>query len=170
MRGMPVCSADTLLHRIKGLSCNSTELINPDSGVTHQFNINAPLNELMVKALRTTGQLSTDRTYELNYDNQVIPIQKWDAAKTYKKCHGYQPGIASINNMPVHIEGRNGNSQAKYKQDQILARAFQHLAGNQITIACFCADSASYQQDVVEVVQANSRCFYIRAKRSAGTR
>lgn len=167
VKGMSVCSASTILRGIKELSCASTQMVNPNSGVTHQFNINAPLNELMLGALRETGQLTPQRSYTLDYDNQVIPTEKWDAAKTYKKCHGYQPGIASIGNKPVYIEGRNGNSQAKYKQEQTLSRAFSHLEDNQVTIGRFRADSASYQQAVVEVVQAGCERFYIRAKRSA---
>lgn len=167
VRGMSVCSADTILRGIKELSCESMQVINPASGVTHQFNINAPLNELMIKALRKTGQLKAPAKYDLDYDNQVIATEKWDAAKTYKHCTGYQPGIASINNMPVYIEGRGGNSQPKYKQEETLRRAFSHLGDHQVTIGRFRADSASYQQAVVGVVEANCERFYIRAKRSA---
>ena len=97
----------------------------------------------------------------------MIPTEKWDAARTYKKSNGYQPGVACIDNMAVYIEGRNGNSQATYKQEQTLQRAFGHLGDNQITIARFRTDSASYQENVVMVVQANCDSFYIRAKRSA---
>src|SRR5699024_6468799 len=168
MPEMPVCSPDTLLRGIKELSCESTPVVNPDSGVTHQFNINEPLGDLLVGALRETGQLSPQRSYTLDYDNKVIPTEKWDAAKTYKKCYGYQPGIASINNMPVYIEGRNGNSPAKYAQQATLQRAFGHLSDHQITIGRFRADSASYQQAVIPVVEANADQFYIRAKASAG--
>jgi len=167
VRGMSVCSADTLLRAIKELSCPSQELVHPDTGVVHQFNINGKLNDLLLKALRTTGQLTSGVAYDLDYDNQVIPTEKWDAAKTYKKCDGYQPGIATIDNMAVYIEGRNGNSQATYKQKQTLKRIFEHLTDKQITIGRFRGDSASYQQTVVKVVQANCGSFYIRAKRSA---
>jgi hypothetical protein len=104
----------------------------------------------------------------LDHDNQVIPTEKWDAATTYKKCTGYQPGIGSIDNMPVYIEGRGGNSQAKYAQEDTLRRAFTHLKNNQVTVGRFRADSASYQQEVVKVVAGNCNSFYIRAKRSAG--
>lgn len=168
VRGMNVCSADTILRGIKEISCTSVAVDNPASGVSHEFNINLPLNELMVKALRVTGQLQKGKNYDLDYDNQVIPTEKWDAARTYKKCYGYQPGIASIANMPVYIEGRNGNSQAKYKQEQTLERVFETLAGNHISIGRFRADSASYQKDVVEMVKSHCTRFYIRAKRSAG--
>lgn len=168
VRGMAVCSPDTLLRGVKELGCDSAELVNPHSGVAHQFNINGTLNDLMVKALRTTGQLIPGNPYDLDYDNQVIATKKWDARKTYKTGYGYQPGVASIDNMPVYIEGRNGNSQAKYKQEETLQRAFTHLTNNQVTIDRFRADSASYQKKVVPVVGANCQRFYIRAKRSAG--
>lgn len=168
VKGLAVCSADTILRGIKELSCASTELLNPDSGVTHQFNVNAHLNELMIKALRLTSQLKKHTLYDLDYDNQVIATEKWDATKTYKKSYGYQPGIASIGNKPVYIEGRNGNSQAKYRQQETLARAFKHLAANQVTIGRFRADSASYQKEVVKVAEGNCSSFYIRAVRSAG--
>lgn len=173
VRGMHVCSADTILRGIKELATDTLHLENPDSGVKHEFNINPKLNDLMVKALKKTGQLKKSKLHDLDYDNQVQPTEKYDAEKTYKKTYGYQPGIASIANpgtgqfMPVYIEGRNGNSQAKYLQADTLSRAFSNLGNNGIRIGRFRADSASYQKDVVDVVERNSGSFYIRAKRCA---
>jgi hypothetical protein len=51
------CAEDLSEHLSGPLGCPSSQVINPDSGVAHQFNINAPLNGLMLGALRTTGQL-----------------------------------------------------------------------------------------------------------------
>jgi uncharacterized protein Veg len=167
VRGMNVCSADTILRGVKELAADTLYLENPDSGVKHEFNLNPKLNDLMVKALKQTGQLKRSKPYDLDYDNQVQPTEKYDAEKTYKKTYGYQPGIASINNMPVYIEGRNGNSPAKYLQAETLERTFTSLDGNGIKIGRFRADSASYQKEVVSVVERNSRSFYIRAKRCA---
>lgn len=166
-RGLSVCSPDTLLRGVKEVACDSRQLTHPTSGVTHTFNINEPLNDLMLKALRTTGQLSNQRSYVLDYDNQVIETEKWDAVQTYKTCTGYQPGVASIDGLPVSIEGRSGNSQATFAQHETLGRMFQRLSGHDVTIGRFRADSASYQQDVVELVGAHTNRFYIRAKRSA---
>ena len=167
VRGMQVCSPDTILRGIKELSTDTLFIENQDSGVRHEFNLNPKLNGLMVKALKQTGQLKKYNEYDLDYDNQVQPTEKYDAARTYKKTYGYQPGIASIDNMPVYIEGRNGNSQAKYLQADTLSRAFSNLTENEIRIGRFRADSASYQKEVVEVVERNSSSFYIRAKRCA---
>lgn len=167
VKDLSVCSPDTLLRGVKELSSPSTEVVHPTSGVRHQFNTNEMLNDLMIRALRLTGQLTDRGCYDLDYDNLVIPTEKWDAAKTYTKCYGYQPGVASIANRPVYIEGRGGNSPAKYGQEETLKRAFSHLRDNQITIGRFRADAASYQKNVIEVVEAGCNRFYIRANRSA---
>lgn len=164
VRGLSVCSADTVLRGIKELSTGIEQVTSP-SGVCHEFNINTKLNELMIKALRKTGQISTTQGYTLDYDNQVIPTEKYDAKKTYKKCEGYQPGVASIGKHIVYIEGRNGNSQAKYQQAATLARCFSLLGDQKVRINRFRADSASYQQEVVELVAKESEYFYIRATR-----
>jgi len=104
----------------------------------------------MVKCLVKTHQLELGKEYTLDYDNQVIPTEKYDAKKTYKKCDGYQPGVSSIGKHVVYIEGRNGNSQAKFKQDETLNRGFSLLSEQGIKVHRFRADSASYQQKVID--------------------
>jgi hypothetical protein len=166
VRGLSVCSPDTILRGIKELVTPSQEVVS-ESGVCHQFNINKKLNNLLIKALIKTRQLDNQQGYTLDYDNQVIATEKYDATKTYKKCEGYQPSVASIGKHIVYIEGRNGNSQAKYQQAETLGRAFSVLKQGDIHIKRFRADSASYQQKVIELVSEESSHFYIRAMRSA---
>jgi hypothetical protein len=73
--------------------------------------------------------------------------------------------VACIGKHVVYIEGRNGNSQAKYQQGETLGRAFGLLEEHHIKTERFRADSASYQQAVVELAEQKSRYFYIRAMR-----
>lgn len=167
VKGMKVCSPDTVLRGIKELACQTDIVENPATGVKHQFNINRKLNNLLVKGSKLTGLLKENKLYDLDYDNQVIANEKHDAEWTYKSCSGYQPGIACIDNIPVYIEGRNGNSQAKYQQEETLTRVFENLNKNKIRINRFRGDSASYQKKVVEVVESNCNFFYIRANRCA---
>jgi len=161
-----VCSADTILRGIKELATPNTNYISA-SGIPHQFNINRVLNELLVKALLQTNQLNQTKSYTLDYDNQVIATEKYDAAKTYKKCEGYQSGIASIGQHIVYIEGRNGNSPASYKQVETLQRTFSLLEDSALKINRFRADSASYQKDIIDLIVDKQACFYIRATRCA---
>ena len=168
VESLSVCSADTILRGVKELS-TPIETISGPTGVAHQFNINLNLNRLLVKALKHTGQLKggISQDYTLDYDNQVIATEKYDAKKSYKKCHGYQPGVACIGDNIVYIEGRNGNSQAKFGQTETLGRAFDLLSDQGISINRFRADGASYQQKVVELASERSENFYIRAKATA---
>ena len=108
-----VSSADTLLRMQKELTTPKETFIS-ESGVEHDFNINMKMNNLLVNLLVLTNQLDTNnKDYVLDYDNQFIPTDKYDSKRSYKKAEGYFPGIASINNLPVYIENRNGNSNVK---------------------------------------------------------
>ena len=118
-----VCSADTLLRMQKELSTEKETTVS-GSGISHDFNINLKMNKLMVDLLLLTGQLNSMHDgYVFDYDNQFIPTEKYDSKRSYKHADGYFPGIGSINNFPVYIENRNGNSNVKYKQDETLKRA-----------------------------------------------
>jgi len=164
VKGFSVCSADTILRGIKELGTSSTNYLS-DSGVSHQFNINLKLNKLLLKALFKTKQLDKISSYTLDYDNQVIATKKYDAAKTYKKCEGYQSGVASIGQHIVYIEGRNGNSPASYRQVETLKRSFSVLESEGIKINRFRADSASYQKGIIDMIVEKNALFYIRATR-----
>ena len=129
-----VCSADTLLRMQKELATDK-EIYISDSGTMHEFNINTQLNELLVELLINTGQLDiNNQGYVFDYDNQFIPNGKYDCKLGYKKTKGYFPGIASIDNAPIYIENRNGNSNVKYKQEQTLMRAYKILNDQKIKV------------------------------------
>ena len=114
-----------------------------------------------------TNQLDTKQEYTLAYDNQVIATEKYDARRTYKKSEGYQPGVVSIGKNIVYIKGGNGNSPAKYQQEETLTRAFSLLDQQDICIKRFRSASASCQQKVINLVEGTSQHFYIRAVRCA---
>lgn len=163
---LSVCSADTILRGINELS---TPLISHKSnnGIAHEFNINNRLNKLLIKALKKTNQLITKTKYTLDYDNQVIATEKYDAKMSYKKYLGYQSGISSIGDLIIAVEGRNGNSPASYKQEETLARTFSLLEAENIKTNRFRADAASYQQQVLDLIIQKNLLFYIRAKTCA---
>lgn len=164
---LSVCSADTILRGIGELTTPLTRY-ESSNDIAHEFNINSKLNRLLIKALKKTSQLSTKTRYTLDYDNQVVPTEKYDARMSYKKCKGYQSGISSIGDLIVAVEGRNGNSPASYKQHETLARTFSLLESENIQTNRFRADAASYQKEVVDLVASKDLLFYIRAKKCAG--
>lgn len=163
--GFKVANADTILGALKKLS-TPLENYTSKQGVAHQFNVAKNLNVLNVKLLKQLKVLQSGQEYDFDYDNQIVSTEKYDAKRTYKQTYGYQPGIASIGEHIVYLENRNGNSQAKYLQEETLERAYEILKEEGININRSRMDCASYQQKVVDVVEKYSRLFYIRAMRS----
>jgi hypothetical protein len=165
IKGVAVPGADTLL-RVQKQLATYKETFTTDKGIEHEFNVNEDMNRLMVKQLIHCNQLLRGNTeYTFDYDNQFLPADKYDAKRSYKHADGYFPGIASINNLPVYIENRNGNSNVKYKQDQTLQRAYNLLGEFNIKVKRSRMDCGSFSKEIVKVVEANSEYFYIRAQR-----
>ena len=102
----------------------------------------------------------------IDYDNTIIFNEKSDSKMTYKRNPGYQPGVCTINEQQVfYIENRNGNSDAKSFQSDTLKRVFKLVKNNNIkTINHFRADAASYQYDVIELLEKKFRTFISVAK------
>lgn len=167
VKGFNVCSADTLLRMQRELATEK-EIFTAKSGVKHEFNTHLKMNELLIKTLLKTKQLSSKKAeYIFDYDNQFIPTEKYDSKRSYKQKNGYFPGVASIDNHPVYVENRNGNSQVKYKQSETLQRAYGLLKENNIKIKHSRMDCGSFDKKVIDIVEENSEFFYIRAQRCA---
>ena len=162
--GNRVSKADTMLRCLKELSVDNTP-VTSSGGITYQFNINEKINDLLIKSLLQTGQLEKGNSYDFDYDNQIIEHEKYDATNTYKKTSGYFPGVASMGNKIVYIENRDGNANVKTDQASTLSRAYKTIRDNELQVDRSRMDAGSYSKEVIDVVAANSRLFYIRANR-----
>ena len=140
--------------------------IHVNSEVVHEYNDNPELNKLLLKIQKELKLIDTDNEYVLDFDHQFIPTGKYDSKKSYKKKDGYFPGIASINDLPVYIENRNGNSNVKYLQYETILKIFEALEKEGIKIDKFRADAGSYIEKVVELAEEYANTFYIRASKS----
>lgn len=159
--GFSVCSSDTVLRSLSELKEEDT-VFKTEPGVTHYFNINPKLNELLVKMNVKTKRLQPGTPYTLDYDNVITECEKYDAKFTYKKTQGYQPAVAIIGNLPVYVEGRNGNSNARFRMKQTLESCLGLLKKENVAVHKFRSDSAAYQQDVIELLEGGNITFYIR--------
>jgi len=162
----PVPFPDTLLRGVKELAEPNTEVIS-SSGKVYNFNVNDKMNNLNMKLLLLLGTLEADKSYDFDYDNQIIEHEKYDATQTYKKITGYCPGIGSIGNAPIYIENRDGNANVKIDQAKTLERCFSIIAKNKLKINRGRFDAGSYSKDAIDVISKNLTFFYIRANRCA---
>jgi hypothetical protein len=155
-------SSDTTGRVLKSLAVGDQE-IKTDKAV-HRINSNPQLNRLLLELSCHLGILNSEEEYVLDYDNLILDHEKFDSQKTYKYNYGSQPGVALIGKTPVYVEGRTGNSPAKFKLADTLERTFGLLAEKQIKIKAFRSDSAAYQKEVLELVEQKARHFYIRMR------
>lgn len=166
LKGLKVPSPDTILNMETALSTPARELIS-SGGSRNKININERLNGLLVKTALHLDVLNAEcKDYCLDFDHQFIACEKYDTTYSYKKERGYFPGVASIENVPVYIEGRNGNSSVKFKQLDTFKRIFGLLGDNNIKPARCRMDSGSYIKEVCDYLHGRSVKFYIRAERS----
>lgn len=166
VQGMNVSSPDTILRLQKEL-CPSKEIHLSKAKVINEFSKNERLNELNLAILLLTNQLKKGRSYDLDFDNQFIPCEKYDSKKSYKMKNGYFPGIATIGKNIVYLENRNGNSNVKFKQEETLERVYDLLSSKGVKIKRSRMDCGSFTKEVIKVVEENSELFYIRAQKCA---
>jgi hypothetical protein len=160
-------SPDTVLRRLCQLSMENNECQTKRGDVTHVYNTNSNLEDLNISVLKKLGCFK-QKELTLDYDNTIIFNEKSDSKMTYKRDYGYQPGVCTINEEQIlYIENRNGNSDAKSFQDATLARIFDLLDRNKIRkVDHFRADAASYQYDVINLLNKHVKWFYIGCRNS----
>lgn len=160
---MQVMGADTILRSLKDLS--TEKVIYDNYGIIHEYNDNKKLNVLNIRTQKKLGLLQEGCYYDIDFDHQITPNKKFDSKNTYKKASGYFPGNATINNLIVYTENRNGNSNVKYLQHLTLEKIFSTLLEESIKIDRVRADCGSYMKEAVAAFRRYCRRFYIRAQK-----
>ncbi len=67
--------------------------------------------------------------------------------------------------MIVGIENRDGNTNVRFNQKETLERIFKRLEASEIYISRARMDCGSCSEEIVDMVEAHCRHFYIRANR-----
>ena len=158
------CSSDTILRAIEELTEDNITYVS-DEGKSYDFNAAEKLNGLLLNALLSTGQLKEGMEYDFDFDHQFIETEKYDAKMTYKHFFGYGPGVAAIGDLIVSIENRDGNANVRFFQKDTLERMFLRLEGKGLKINRARMDCGSCSEEIVKMVEAHSKHFYIRANR-----
>lgn len=164
IENLNVCSPDTILRLQKQLSLNK-EIHISKLGAVNEFSKHSVLNDMNIAMLLRCKILKPNQLYDFDFDNQFIPCEKYDSKKSYKMKDGYFPGVATIGKYIVGFENRNGNSNVKFKQSETLQTTYSSLKNNDIFIDRSRMDCGSFTKDIIKVVEANSKRFYIRAQR-----
>jgi hypothetical protein len=166
LKGINIPSADTILRGDIELSvpCDNIETA---TGKANKINVNSKMNEFMIDSAVKFNQLNPkDKKLVYDFDHQFIPADKYDAEYSYKNKKGYFPGVATISNIPVYIEGRNGNCNVKTAQLSTHKRALKTLSDRGVKPSYARMDCGSYIKEVTDHFHEEDILFSIRASNS----
>jgi len=137
-----------------------------DDDKKHYFNINAPLNNLMLDIAMKLEMINKNDYYMLDYDNTIIECEKQHdeaCAITYDKSkRGYSPSVSFIGNIPVYIEGRSGMTPVTYRIEESVARSLNMLEQREIKIKMFRSDAGGYVKELTSMLDSRNIDFLIR--------
>ena len=166
LKKISIPSADTILRGDVELS-TECQFIETDSGNENKINVNSKLNKFLIRSGIKFNQLNpNDKGLVYDFDHQFIPAEKFDATYSYKNKRGYFPGVATISNIPVYIEGRNGNCNVKTAQLSTHKRALSALEEEGVIPKIARMDSGSYIKEVTDYFHGKDIKFFIRANNS----
>lgn len=157
-------SSDSILNFMQGLSAKNEEYTS-EQGITYRFNSNEKLNQLNLGLLKRLKLISIKAGADnvIDYDNVALEHDKKDKKPIYAGGAGYHPGVTFINGYPAFIENRDGNAPPMLNQAETLRKSLDYLTKENIPFKYFRADAASYQKDVIRLIERSGAYFYIRA-------
>jgi len=139
-----VAAPDTLLRELKELATEDT-IVTSSSGKEYRFNINEKMNDMNIKSLLLTGQLEKGRKDDLDYDNQIIEHEKWDAKRTCKHTTGYFAGIGPTG---VYSHPKRGRLQTQISPSFLLSAIHRGESPH----SSFCRTTISLLHDVAPIL------------------
>jgi len=162
-----VPSADTVLRGIEELATGNISYTAEKTDNVYDFNTAEKLNQLVIKLLLATGQLTEGGEYDVDFDHQFLEAEKYDSKRTFKGFDGYSPGVFTIGGLIAYLENRDGNANVRFMQAETHRRFFEMMNSFGIHVRSLRADCGSYSEDIVKVVMEHTDKFYIRAERYA---
>jgi len=166
LKGINIPSADTILRGDVELSV-PCDYIETPSNKENKINVNPKMNEFLLdSAIKFNALDPMDNKLIYDFDHQFIPADKYDATFNYKGKKGYFPGVATISNIPVYIEGRNGNCNVKTAQLSTHKRALKSLASQGVKPRYARMDCGSYIKEVTDYFHEKDVLSSIRASNS----
>lgn len=142
-------SHDTLGRVMKKLA---TENDKNESKENHRvsyaiINDNLPLNEMLVKTTKQLGLLNTHQPYTLDIDATFVYTKSKEAKRGHNGSNktvkiGHSPMVCLIDNLPVYVSLRSGNSSSSLRLKETLDDSITLLNNENIKIGRVRSDGA----------------------------
>lgn len=136
----------------------------------HEVIISNDGNELLIAGAIALQHIDPKNEvgYILDFDATELTTKIADARRTYKHNgkRGYCPNVGFINNIPIYIENRNGNTNAAFDLINSVKGALDLARSKGIKIHTVRLDSAAFIKEFVSFCNAYGVKYYVRAKRN----
>ncbi|MDQ3192715.1 MAG: transposase [Bacteroidota bacterium] len=133
---------------------------------SHEVNSSEKFNEMLIDGALLVGVLNKEQKYTLDYDTTEI-INKIKHSRRFYKGNGkkaYSPAVAMINNIPIYIENRNGDSNAAFNLSETIEKALNLLEKKGIQIETIRVDAAGFSMGFVQMAENRGLKYVTRAK------
>lgn len=154
--GLNVPSHDTMGRLMKKLAAElkGEDRDSQKMSTYNEWDDNILLNTLLIKTTKLIGALDECEEYILDVDCTFISTLSANAEvlRGKENAQGYYPMVCLINNLPVFISWRNGNSTADFRQEQCVSQCLDLLEGEDIRIKYVRTDGAGYREGLTEAI------------------
>lgn len=161
--GLSLPSHDTIGRMMKSLATKVKKQNRTTAYKTSNINFydnNEILNRLLVEATVLMGVLKPGEEYTLDVDCTFINT-KCIGAKSMKGKNqpGFYPMIFLINNLPVFVSMRNGNSAADFRSAETVSMVLDLLSEFGIEIKKVRTDGAGYRKELIQMLNERGTEF-----------
>ena len=136
------------------------------SALYNEINCNDKMNDLLLDMAINLGLLKKGVYYTLDYDTTTIETKIRGSRKYYngdgKK--GYAPALALINNIPLVIENRNGDSNPAFNLTTTIEGILDLLKEKGILVNVVRVDRAGYIKAFTTSMQDRGIKYFTRPK------
>jgi hypothetical protein len=172
-------SPDTFLYSLKELARPNIYMKKNDPSIKqlekekkgeryeyHEVNIIERYNEMLVDIAIKLGLLKKGVKYILDYDTTELET-KIKGGRKYYKGNGrkaYSPAVSMIENIPLFIENRNGDSNASFNLVNSIESVLDLLKRKGITVELIRIDAAAFSREFTEFVGSRGLKYVTRPK------
>lgn len=171
-------SPDTFSYMIKELATDNVyqekkyqKNESRNSEPMHEINRNEALNNLLLSMALKLGLLKRGVKYTLDYDTTILETKIKDSRAHYKKNGktGYAPALAMINNIPLLVENRNGDSNGAFNLTKTIKRILSALNKKGIVVGTVRVDGAAFSKEFTDYMNEKGIRYFTRANSNTVT-
>ena len=136
---------------------------NYNTSKDHEVNWNDKLTDLLIDTALKLGLIKQGVKYVLDYDTTIIKTKIKGSRPHYQGGGtGYAPALALINNIPLVIENRNGDSNGSFHLTITIKKILSLLNKRGIIVDTVRVDGAGFNREFTNYMDEKGMKYFTR--------